>query len=146
MFSLIIAIISIALVAALAIASVYYGGSAFTSGSAKASASTLVNQAQQIAAAWTMYANDNGGSAPADISTALVPNYLQSVPTAPASVTTGTWGISGSNVEVSVTSSNVCSEVNSEAGLGTAVSATQPTGAVYSCFGSASPYTFAYTE
>ena len=41
MFSLIITIISIALVAALALATIYYGGSAFNKSSATATASKL---------------------------------------------------------------------------------------------------------
>ena len=55
MFSLIITIISIALVAALALATLYFGGDAFNQGSAKASAATVVNQAQQISGANTLY-------------------------------------------------------------------------------------------
>ena len=42
MFSLIITIISIALVAALAVATIYYGGDAFNQGTTKAKASTIV--------------------------------------------------------------------------------------------------------
>lgn len=48
MFSLIITIISIALVAALALATLYYGGSAFNKGSAGATAARLINEGQQL--------------------------------------------------------------------------------------------------
>lgn len=58
MFSLIISIISIALVAALAAATVYFGGAAFNKGSAGADASTFVNAGQQIAGAFTLAAAD----------------------------------------------------------------------------------------
>jgi len=51
MFSLIITIISIALVAALALATIYYGGTAFNRGTAEAKASQLINEGQQINAA-----------------------------------------------------------------------------------------------
>ena len=44
MFSLIVTIIAIALVAALALATLYYGGSAFNQSSAKAQAAKLLNQ------------------------------------------------------------------------------------------------------
>ncbi len=54
MFSLIISIIAIALVAALALASIYYGGTAFQEGSTDAEASTVVNQGQQVQAAVEM--------------------------------------------------------------------------------------------
>jgi hypothetical protein len=77
MFSLIITIISIALVAALALATLYFGGDAFNQGSAKASASTLVNQASQINGANTLYFLDN--QAYSDMS-GLVPNFLAATP------------------------------------------------------------------
>lgn len=48
MFSLIITIISIALVAVLALASIYYGGSAVGQGSDSARASQLINEGQQL--------------------------------------------------------------------------------------------------
>lgn len=58
MFSLIISIISIALVAALAAATVYFGGAAFNKGSAGADASTFINAGQQVAGAFTLAAAD----------------------------------------------------------------------------------------
>lgn len=58
MFSLIISIISIALVAALAAATVYFGGAAFNKGSAGADASTFINAGQQVAGAFTLSAAD----------------------------------------------------------------------------------------
>jgi Tfp pilus assembly protein PilN len=47
-FSLLITIISIALVAALALAALYYGGSAFNKGSAAAQSTQLLNESQQL--------------------------------------------------------------------------------------------------
>lgn len=58
MFSLIISIISIALVAALAAATVYFGGAAFNKGSAGADASTFINAGQQVAGAFTLASAD----------------------------------------------------------------------------------------
>lgn len=90
MFSLIITIISIALVAALAVASVYYGGNAFQQGTAKAQASTLVAQAQQIAAANTLYANDHAGVRADDsvdaVAVLVSEGYLAAAPQANADV------------------------------------------------------------
>ncbi len=54
MFQIILAIIGIALVVALAGAGLYYGGDAWTTGNAKATAATYVNQAQQVSAAITL--------------------------------------------------------------------------------------------
>lgn len=101
MFSLIITIISIALVAALAVASVYYGGQAFSQGTAKANASTLVSQAQQIAGANTLYANDHNGSfvaAGAVTGSALTPDYLSSAPVAKADLVDAQWQVAAGNV------------------------------------------------
>jgi hypothetical protein len=81
MFNLIITIISIALVAALAVATIYYGGAAFSQGSARANAATLVSHAQQITAANTLYANASGGSFATNIADLVSNNYLGSIPT-----------------------------------------------------------------
>lgn len=55
MFSLIITIISIALVAALAVATLYYGGNTLSQGRLGAQAAAYVTGAQQIAGASIMY-------------------------------------------------------------------------------------------
>lgn len=79
MFSLIITIISIALVAALAVATIYYGGDAFNQGSSKARASTIVNQAQQIVGANTLLRAETGSFA-ASMSDLQDGGYLASLP------------------------------------------------------------------
>jgi hypothetical protein len=145
MFSLIITIISIALVAALALASIYYGGNAFTSGSAKSAAASVVNQAQQISAAWVMYANDNGGSDPADLATLVSGKYLQVVPTpskAAASATTG-WTISGTSLtmDLGADKDSVCDSIVKSIDSTATVATTQNAGRQYDCFGDS---TFAY--
>jgi hypothetical protein len=63
MFQLIVAVISIALVAALAIASIYYGGKAFNQGTLKANVTTLVNAGQQISGAQALYLTEKGSNA-----------------------------------------------------------------------------------
>lgn len=85
MFSLIITIISIALVAALALATIYYGGSAFNKGAASANASKMMNQSQQILAADRLYRVDHEGQMPPDMGTLVTGGYLKSIPTAAAS-------------------------------------------------------------
>lgn len=111
MFSLIITIISIVLVAALALATIYYGGSAFTGGSAKAAASTVVSQAQQISGAITLSQNDNGGAFPADVAALVSGNYLQAAPIPPKSATAdASWGYDSTKklLTLSVKSKEVC--------------------------------------
>lgn len=118
MFSLIISIISIALVAALAAATVYFGGAAFNKGSAGADASTFVNAGQQISGAFTLAAAD--GFSPttvAELNTGLGTGtvkevYLAQIPSYKGTsldgiVTNGTVG----KYVVSEVSDQVCAEV-----------------------------------
>lgn len=115
MFSLIITIISIALVAALAVATIYYGGSAFTQGTAKANASALVSAGQQITGALTLYANDNGGARAdsAELTAAGVNGaYLSAMPSVK-----GTLTIETSSVQVAGVEKAVCDAINTSAGL-----------------------------
>lgn len=60
MFSLIITIISISLVAVLAVATIFYGGDALTRGQANSRAASLVAGAQQVAAAYKLHQTVNG--------------------------------------------------------------------------------------
>jgi type II secretory pathway pseudopilin PulG len=91
MFSLIITIISIALVAALALATLYYGGTAFNKGSATAEASRLINEGQQVNGAVTMHSADlNSGAtttAVTDLTSLVTATYLSSVPSSFAATT-----------------------------------------------------------
>src|SRR3546814_334123 len=132
MFQLIFAVISIALLAALAGASIFYGGAAFSGSTAKANVSSLVNQGQQIAGAAALFRTDNGGTTPTDIATQLVANdYLQSVPTPPTVGDASTsWGIGTdgtiSYVFVRINDDavpNTCAEVTNQNG-GTAAATT----------------------
>jgi len=89
MFNLIVAVISIALIAAMAAASIFYGGAAFGSGTAQAQASTPINNGQQISGAQQLYMIDNSGNRVNNIDV-LTPTYLQALPTAPANSTGST--------------------------------------------------------
>lgn len=135
MFSLIVSIISIALVAVLAAASIYYGGDAFTKGSAKALASTVVTQAQQISSANTLYKNDNGGvtaTALTDL-TDGANQYLSSQPAAPSKVVPegAAWTVAATSVSIDIDNIEVCKLINEQAnGSADFVSTAQ-----YGCFG-----------
>lgn len=82
MFQLIVAVISIALIAALAIASIFYGGDAFTKSSTKAQVTTLINQGQQIAGAAALYKTDGGfiANGEAAVTQLVTDGYLAAVP------------------------------------------------------------------
>lgn len=144
MFSLIITIISIALVAALALATIYYGGTAFNKGSAEAKASQLINEGQQINGAVALARADvaQGAltAAPTDINGLVASKHLAQVPTSFDGTTLLTASAVLSNATVT---GDVCLAVNKKAGVTlAAVTAMDPailtaaTGKVYSCFNS----------
>jgi type II secretory pathway pseudopilin PulG len=80
MFNLIVTIISIALVAVLAIATIYYGGSAFSKQGSEAETARLLNSAAHLKGAIEMYRTDHAGTPPASLETDLTPHYLKSLP------------------------------------------------------------------
>ena len=85
MSNLIVTVIAIALVAVASLMGAYYGGSAFLEGSAKANASTLVNQGQQITGAWALKHNDTANpTISSNLSELTSGNYLSAIPTAPS--------------------------------------------------------------
>lgn len=128
MFSLIITIIAIALVAALAVASIYYGGDAMTKGTAKAAASTVINGAQQISAANTLYRTDNSGANAADVTTLVSNNYLAAAPALPKGVN-GSFALdTGSVLLDDFGNEEVCNKINETVGVSTAPTIT-PTNA-----------------
>ena len=112
MFSLIITIISIALVAALAVATIYYGGSAFTQGTAKASASAFVAAGQQVNGALVLYANDNGGARAADVTALVTGNYLAAAPSVSGAAVT----VATTHVQATGVADAVCTAINTQAG------------------------------
>jgi len=143
MFSLIITIISIALVAALALATIYYGGNSFNRGSAEAKASQYINEGQQINGAFAMAKADaqaNGTTAPVDLPGLQTAGYLAQVPAGwtltnvPASGTGATAVAAHSIVTVSA-ADGVCVAVNKKAGAGTdgIATSTDLASKVYGC-------------
>lgn len=130
MFQLIIAVLAIALIAALAIASLYYGGSAFSNGSAKAAASTVVSQAQQVNAADVLFQNDNAGAYATDIAALVSANYLKAAPVLTTNIggTTG-WSIDSTDgmVYTDVANEQICTQINQQVGVSTNPSATDGT-------------------
>lgn len=84
MFSLIITIFAIALVVALILVTVYYGGPIFKGNSAKVAAETLINQSIQIAAA-RQVAIAQGRSLPGGVAVNLPADLLRTMPVPPQS-------------------------------------------------------------
>lgn len=78
MFSLIITIVSIALVVALVAATMYYGSDVADKGRSEATVAQSLNELAQVKAALTSYHAQTGQHAPN--LQALVPDYMTSVP------------------------------------------------------------------
>lgn len=162
MFNLIVAVISIALIAAMAAASIFYGGAAFSSGTAQAQATTLINNGQQIGGAQQLHMIDNSGNRASVVATLQSGLYLQAVPT-PPSVAGGfaaPWEIADAGKIAVITFStravadSICDEVLAQGGLdvvagaGATPIATDLGTAQYGCFipnagDGTSPVTFA---
>ena len=131
MFSLIISIISIALVAALALASIYYGGEAFNKGTTDADASTVINQGQQIQAAVTLADVDRNETVTA-LADLVTGEYLQEVP----SFQKLTWGEPDANGYSTLSGSvnaDVCKSLNEKAGAADAADVELVDGGVFGC-------------
>ena len=79
MANLIIVIVSIVLVAALAIAGIFYGGQAMTDGKIESQTSQAMNESSQIRSAMRMWEIDNPNGSLADFND-LVPKYLNYIP------------------------------------------------------------------
>lgn len=79
MFSLVIAIVSIALVVAAVIVGGYYGGSGISDATAQADAARLKNEEQQIMAAVDVF-NADKGRYPNDLQELVDTGYLKSIP------------------------------------------------------------------
>ncbi|MCC5611009.1 choice-of-anchor D domain-containing protein [Nostoc sp. CHAB 5834] len=79
MFTLIISLVSIALVAALALTSIYYGGASWVERQAKANATTAISQATQVLGAAELHLVGQG-SWPDTVDDLIASNYLKSSP------------------------------------------------------------------
>lgn len=134
MFQLIVSVIAIALVAILAAASIYYGGSAFTNSNAKGAAAALINSGEQIAGANTLYSVDHtaGAAAIGDLVTA---NYLSALPTPPKFANAGaTWKLDSATIPTvafiqldATAATQVCAQVGLQGGASSATMAgTEP--------------------
>lgn len=82
MYHLIVGVIAVALFAALTLTGAFYLGPAFTQATIKAHVTSLVNQAQQISAANTLYNVDEAKNV-GSIEDLVTFGYLKEIPAAP---------------------------------------------------------------
>jgi hypothetical protein len=97
MFNLIVAVLSIALIALTAFATLYYGGDLFggkkASSVARAQLATLVNNAQQIAGAQKYYAITNSGALATSFATLRDAGFIRDIPELPVQSVTAPWAL-----------------------------------------------------
>lgn len=142
MFSLIITIVSIALVVALVAATMYHGGDTLTTGRAKADAAAYVSGAQQISGAAVMYQSLEAAPA-ADVAALVTGKYLSS----PPALKNGNVFVIGTNgtdrvVTAGVAAADVCEAINKSAGMSdadakTAAAAATAPATAFGCYTSA---------
>lgn len=162
MFNLIVAVISIALIAAMAAASIFYGGEAFSESTAQAQASTLVNNGQQISGAQQLHMIDNSGNRAAAVATLISGNYLQAIPTPPASAVDAAdaWELADSGQLafidlVDANAATVCASIAEQGGLASGALAATATPTVaeletadanaqFGCMNNGADYVFVY--
>ena len=117
MFSLIITIVSIALVVALVAATMYHGGDTLTQGRTTADAAAFVSGGQQVAGAATMYLSLES-AAPADVAALITKKYLASAPVVKGdALSLGTNIATNKVVESANVSDAVCEQINKSAGV-----------------------------
>jgi len=108
-FSLLIVIVSIALVASLATATIYFGGDAFTSAGADAEAARAISESQQLAGAITLYKAAEGADV-TDLSVLVSSNYLTTLPG-------GAWQVVEGGVARTDLTENQCLAANKKLGI-----------------------------
>lgn len=125
MFQIIVAVVAIALVAIMAIAMIWYGGSVFSSAGEKGRFDGYVQQGTQIQASIKLYNVDTGGlpsgTSDAQFSTLQTNNYLSSTPP-------GGWIIDNQVIYKPLTDNAQCKRFNQYAGKDVS-DTVQPTGA-----------------
>ncbi len=112
MFSLIIVIISIALIAALAITTLFFGGDVFLKGTSDAEAAQYINESSQISAAVRLFQAERLGEMPDDLQVDLVDNnYLKEMPQSGE-----LWAIGDNSLVKGVADEKTCEKVNEKSG------------------------------
>lgn len=108
MFSLIIAIVTIAIVVVLIAATMYHGGESFLSGGQQAASARLLNEGQQLHAALVAYQATTGDMA-GSINDLLTSKTLGSAPTG--------WSVINGYAYRSVDNQEVCLAANQKVGV-----------------------------
>lgn len=109
MFSLIISLVAIALVVVLAVATMWYGGDAFTKNKVKSNVATVMAAGNQISGAVEAY-KANYGSAPTTLDELVSKKLLNNVPQ-------GSWQFANDYIVQGAVSQAECTEANRQLGF-----------------------------
>lgn len=107
MFSLVVAIISISLVALLAYASMYFMGNTTSDAATTANTAQVLNTATQIQGAVNLYRNEHAGASPSSFQDLIDGGYLKNIPP-------GNWSFSNNAIQsnIIISSADQCAAVN----------------------------------
>jgi len=150
-FSLIITIVSIALVVALVAATMYHGGDTLTQGRTTADAAAFVTGAQQIGAAVITYESFETKRLINGVERLVEEKYLASAPVVKSPVNR-IWSVdpTGRIIRHQVASNDVCKAINKSAGVPEATIATGTVAAadlanrVYGCLTADNTFQFKF--
>lgn len=144
MFSLIITIVSIALVVALVAATMYHGGDTLTQGRTTADAAAFVAGAQQVGGAAVMYLSLEGQEA-TTVAQLVTEKYLASAPVVKGTALAIPAAAADANlVSSTVTSDAVCEAINKAAGAATPDAVTDIGSLAYGCITDTKLFQFKY--
>lgn len=101
MFSLVLALVSILIIAVLVVATLWFGGSGFTTGQVAATAARVVNESAQIQGAVETYKVNNGDNLPSSMSDLINGGYLNNAPSA-------SWSFATDSVQSSILDQPAC--------------------------------------
>ena len=109
MFTLIVIAISIVLVAVLAAATLWYGGTQFLHGQTNAKAAQVVNESSQIQGAVQAWKLNNGDNLPSSMSDLVNYGYLNGVPSA-------SWSFATDSVQSQILDQPACLQADTMLG------------------------------
>jgi len=144
MFSLIITIVSIALVVALVAATMYHGGDTLTQGRTTADAAAFVSGAQQVGGAAVMYLSLESQEA-TSVDQLVSKAYLASAPVVKGTALAIPAVATDANIVSStVTDAAVCEQINKTAGATDPKNVADITGLAYGCITNGLKFQFKY--
>lgn len=144
MFSLVIVVVSILLVAALALATLYYGSKSMDDSTVAAKAAGITNQSMQLMSATDLFKSDHARW-PADMQELVSEKYLVQAPTYRHDGDTSKWAEVTAHAPAfwlrQLVAEDVCRKINKMVRKDDGIYRKAQPGVVTQCFGESAPYT-----